>query len=230
MPPFDVIAADEQARDLQEHWRLLYVAMTRASERLVVAGISQAAEIPENSWHRQVERALSSLGAVPEPMSAGAPRRVIAAMFRCETSQPARPGAPEVRCRYPIGRGRLRQRKLVRHGLSRPRSITDGQGAVAAAERRIARAARRGTLIHQLLERLADVESSQRRAADGARWLERSAGVADAAERAEIVEQVCGILSDPRFSALFGPSRWGKRRSPRLCLMGESSPAPPTVS
>ena len=26
-------------RDLEEHWRLLYVAMTRASERLVVAGI-----------------------------------------------------------------------------------------------------------------------------------------------------------------------------------------------
>ena len=42
-------------------------------------------------------------------------------------------------------------------------------------------------------------------------WLERSAGVADAARRArEIVEQVCGILSDPRFTALFGPGSLGE--------------------
>jgi ATP-dependent helicase/nuclease subunit A len=35
--------------------------------------------------------------------------------------------------------------------------------------------------------------------------LERSAGVSDPAVREEIVTQVCGILTDPRFSALFGP-------------------------
>jgi ATP-dependent helicase/nuclease subunit A len=65
-------------------------------------------------------------------------------------------------------------------------------------------AALRGTWIHQLLERLPEVEESARPAAAD-RWLERSAGVADADARAEIVGQVCGILSDPRFSGLFGP-------------------------
>src|SRR5207253_11384054 len=50
-------------------------------------------------------------------------------------------------------------------------------------------AARRGTLIHQLLERLADVEPNARR--DRAlRWLEISAGVADATLREEIADQV----------------------------------------
>ncbi|HKP34489.1 MAG TPA: PD-(D/E)XK nuclease family protein, partial [Sphingomicrobium sp.] len=42
------------------------------------------------------------------------------------------------------------------------------------------------------------------------RWLERSAGVADADIRCEIVAQVCDILSDPRFSALFGPGSLGE--------------------
>jgi ATP-dependent helicase/nuclease subunit A len=60
-----------------------------------------------------------------------------------------------------------------------------------------------------LLERLPTVEASARaQAAD--RWLERSAGVADRTVRAEIVGQVCGILADPRFTALFGPSSLGE--------------------
>jgi len=47
--------------------------------------------------------------------------------------------------------------------------------------------------------------------ADAARaWLERSAGLADAALRDEIVEQVCGILSDARFAPLFGPGSLGE--------------------
>ena len=70
-------------------------------------------------------------------------------------------------------------------------------------------AARRGTLIHQLLERLAGVLPNARSQA-ALRWLERSAGVGDEAERRDLVEQVCGILSDARFSALFGPGSLGE--------------------
>src|SRR5206468_12279821 len=61
--PFETIAVIDQARELEEHWRLLYVGMTRASERLVVAGIEPSRGVPENSWHKRVERALASLGA-----------------------------------------------------------------------------------------------------------------------------------------------------------------------
>jgi ATP-dependent helicase/nuclease subunit A len=70
-------------------------------------------------------------------------------------------------------------------------------------------AALRGTLIHQLLERLAPAEVSAR--ADSARqWLEQSAGLTDNAAREEIVDQVCGILADPRFAPLFGPGSLGE--------------------
>jgi ATP-dependent helicase/nuclease subunit A len=70
-------------------------------------------------------------------------------------------------------------------------------------------AALRGTWIHQLLERLPTVEPDARSNA-ASRWLERSAGVSDAAARDEIVTQVCGILSDPRFAPLFGPNSLGE--------------------
>src|SRR5207237_2298944 len=42
------------------------------------------------------------------------------------------------------------------------------------------------------------------------RWLERSAGVADATLREEIADQVCVVLSDSRFAPLFGPGSLGE--------------------
>jgi ATP-dependent helicase/nuclease subunit A len=65
-------------------------------------------------------------------------------------------------------------------------------------------AAERGTIIHALLERLPAVPAEKREAA-ALQWLERSAGIADAAAREEIARTVCGIISDERFESLFGP-------------------------
>ena len=70
-------------------------------------------------------------------------------------------------------------------------------------------AAHRGTLIHQLLERLVAVDPGARHAA-AVKWLERSAGVAEGPARAEIADLVCEILSDPQFSALFGAGSLGE--------------------
>jgi ATP-dependent helicase/nuclease subunit A len=70
-------------------------------------------------------------------------------------------------------------------------------------------AALRGTWIHQLLERLPAVEAGARTGAAD-RWLERSAGVSDPSIRKEIVEQVCAIIADSRFSGLFGPNSLGE--------------------
>ena len=50
-----MIAAEEK-RDLEEHWRLLYVALTRAGERLIVAGVAPKPKAdgsearPANCW------------------------------------------------------------------------------------------------------------------------------------------------------------------------------------
>jgi ATP-dependent helicase/nuclease subunit A len=64
-------------------------------------------------------------------------------------------------------------------------------------------AALRGKLLHQLFERLPAVAEERRREV-ALRWLERSAGVADAAFRQALVEDSCRIISDPRFADLFG--------------------------
>ncbi|MEO5973545.1 MAG: double-strand break repair helicase AddA, partial [Sphingomicrobium sp.] len=67
MSPFTELMDKMQDTDLEEHWRLLYVGLTRASERLVVAGTLRGGKRADNSWHMRVERALTALGAAPDP-------------------------------------------------------------------------------------------------------------------------------------------------------------------
>jgi ATP-dependent helicase/nuclease subunit A len=213
LPPFDAQIAAEEKRDLEEHMRLLYVALTRAADRLVVSGVapkpkSDGSEArPPNSWHMIVERALVSLDATPADqgkwgtgLAYGAPslpRGKKAAKPAVGQSAVPRwakqPAPPEARPPRPLA----------------PSAITvDDESALPPSEAMRA-AALRGTWIHQLLERLPAVEAGKRASA-AARWLERSAGVADPSVREEIVTQVCGILSDGRFSSLFGPGSLGE--------------------
>jgi len=42
---------EEKLKDLQEYIRLLYVAMTRAKDQLIICGFSNKASIPENCWY-----------------------------------------------------------------------------------------------------------------------------------------------------------------------------------
>ena len=63
-PLDDAIAAIETS-EKEEHWRLFYVAATRAEERLVIAGalgVRAQGEPPEASWYAATARAFAALG------------------------------------------------------------------------------------------------------------------------------------------------------------------------
>jgi ATP-dependent helicase/nuclease subunit A len=64
-------------------------------------------------------------------------------------------------------------------------------------------AARRGSLLHSLFERLPSVAEEARRPL-ALRWLER-AGIEEAAAREEIAEAALAIIADPAFADLFEP-------------------------
>jgi ATP-dependent helicase/nuclease subunit A len=179
--------------------RLLYVALTRAADRLIASGVMPKAKKdgsdprPANSWHVIVEQALASLGgqgaygslasakATKSLNKNGLPPVVVPEWAK-------RPAPPEARPPRPLA----------------PSAIAADDESAPPPSQAMRAAAQRGILIHQLLERLAPIDERARaEAAD--RWLERSAGVADASVRNDIVDQVCGILSDPAYAPLFGP-------------------------
>jgi ATP-dependent helicase/nuclease subunit A len=206
IPKFEEYIQREKQRDLEEHWRLLYVGLTRAEERLVIAGLQPRTKDgvrPENCWHTRVERALVSLGAHPEAdpawgqvlrykgsVPAGSVKAKAAPIALAPPAIPAwatTAAPPEARPPQPLA----------------PSAIAEDTEAAPPPSENQRAAAQRGTLIHQLLERVAPVASAERHAT-ALRWLERSSGMTDLAALKEIADTVCEVLWDPRFSALFG--------------------------
>ena len=168
--PFDALIANEKAEELEEHWRLLYVALTRAEERLVIAGLQPQAKDgrrPENCWHTRVERALVALAAERTddgdwgevlryrgtiPPAAVKPKpaaRAIQGLWVPDWARTAAP--PEARPPRPLA----------------PSAIAEDNEAAPPPSGTQRAAAERGTLIHHLLERLADVEMQERHATAG---------------------------------------------------------------
>jgi ATP-dependent helicase/nuclease subunit A len=80
-------------------------------------------------------------------------------------------------------------------------------------------AAERGRLLHALFERLPAVPPGERKAT-ALRWLERSAGVGDAATRAAIVDQVLRVIDMPELASLFSPDALAE--APVAAVVGEA--------
>ncbi|HVQ10222.1 MAG TPA: double-strand break repair helicase AddA [Allosphingosinicella sp.] len=190
------------ASDREEHWRLLYVALTRAEERLYVGGAlgSRDRGVPAAaSWYRAVQIALAGLGAewAASPL----------------WDREIRHGTPEIAARaarQPPGRNPLlpawlRQPAPAEERPPRPLAPSSlGEDDVADPPPGPARraAAERGRLLHSLFERLPGVAAGERRAL-ALQWLEQSAGVADEATRRALAEAACAVIADPRFAELF---------------------------
>lgn len=192
--------------DREEHWRLLYVGLTRAEERLYLGGAlgqRSAGGAPESSWYRAVEQALVGLGgawrdspAWGAELSFGtlpAPGRAAAAAAAADR----RIAAPEW-LRSPAPSEERPPRPLA------PSAIGEDDLPYPPPSPEQREAARRGRLLHQLFERLPAVDPADRTAlAD--RWLARSAGVAERAIREALIADACAVIEDSRFADLFGP-------------------------
>jgi ATP-dependent helicase/nuclease subunit A len=189
--------------DRQEHWRLLYVALTRAEERLYIGGALGARDRngpAEASWFRAVEKAVSGLGSdwLEAPLwsremrygTLELPARVAAKDIERDALIPDwlhRPAPAEERPPRPLA----------------PSSIGEDDVADPPPGPELRAAAERGRLLHALFERLPGI-APERRGALADRWLEQSAGMADAGARAAMIADACRVIDDPRFADLFG--------------------------
>ncbi|MHA6722653.1 double-strand break repair helicase AddA [Sphingomonas sp. RS2018] len=202
--PLDAVIAEAEQRELEEHWRLFYVAATRAEEWLVVTGaLSPRANgvPPTASWYAATAAALDALHVPP-----GEGER---AFLGTTLAAPAKPAPP--RAAVPAGtplpdwaRQPAPQEARPPRPL-RPSSIGDDAVADPPPTAAMRAAAERGRLLHALFERLPAL-ALDLRAAAADRWLAEAGGVENAAVRGGIVRDACAILSDPRFAALFDPA------------------------
>ncbi|MEA3030373.1 MAG: ATP-dependent helicase/nuclease subunit [Sphingomonadales bacterium] len=190
--------------DREEHWRLLYVALTRAEERLYIGGalgVRDRGGPAEASWYRAVDTALDGLGAAWRDAPLWGREKRYGALETAAKSAQKPPGRqsflPEWLHR-PAPEEERPPRPLA------PSSLGEDDVADPPPGPGQRQAALRGRLLHALFERLPGA-APERREALAQAWLAQAAGVEDPALRAALAGDACRIIADPDFADLFGP-------------------------
>ncbi|ESR26001.1 double-strand break repair helicase AddA [Lutibaculum baratangense] len=189
------------ARQMEEHRRLLYVAMTRARDRLYVAGYVGAKGRPEACWHALVDAALPEEIAPQVETPEGPARR-----YRSGEARSAEAGKPApARAEAPGWLHRPAPAESAARTVQPSRLVPHrGFAADAAAAEARAAALQRGTALHRLLESLPEAPPEHRRSR-GARALGLLLPGLPEERRDALLAEVMAILDDPRFAEAFGP-------------------------
>jgi ATP-dependent helicase/nuclease subunit A len=212
----DEAVTAQETRERQEHWRLFYVAATRAEERLVVAGSLSASwngVPPEDSWYAASARAFEGLAAAHPASVAGGVSEAEARRFTgSAVHQPARirPAAAvgsKAATALPDWSRRPAPVEARPPRPLAPSSLGHDEVADPPPTPAMRAAAERGRLIHALFERLPAVPLAEREGA-AERWL--AAQQVPPHERPALIATVCRVLADPAHAAVFGPQSLGE--------------------
>lgn len=223
LPQLRDAATGAQERETAERNRLLYVAMTRARDRLYVAGFEGRKKRPADCWYDLIADALR-----PMMQPAGTPSGTVLRLETAQTGERDPPpssnlsqqapvplpafalkrAAAEPLLAVPLAPSRLEpyapdaegEPALRRepgpgdtHDRPSPLHLADGNRFL------------RGTLTHALLEHLPSLPAHTHGQAARAFVSKRGAGLSTAAQDS-IVNESLAILADPTFKALFGPA------------------------
>ena len=191
-----VAAARAEAREGQagEHRRLLYVAMTRAAQRLIVAGHETSKPRPADCWYDLIHSGLAgALVEAPAPFRDGGTIWRFGGGLRRDRRRDR--AAPTPLLPSPAGSSRMRR--------LRPCGNSSTLQAPAASRGR-PRTRSRGRLAHALLEMLPGLPV-ERRAEAAAAYLDAWGGALPESARAAIASKVLAAIDAPELSPIFGP-------------------------
>jgi ATP-dependent helicase/nuclease subunit A len=229
-PALDRALAEARRRREAEHRRLLYVAMTRAEDRLYVCGWRTKVRAPEGCWYHLVEQGLAGAPgaeAITQDLSRVAGGDGWAGPgWRLESRQLLVPRAAEILplplervlplpdwAKRPPAPEPSPPRPLV---PSQPRRADPAARSPLGAEEGLGLV--RGRLVHRLLQSLPDVPPARRGAA-ARRFLALPVhGLAPEAREALLAETLA-ILAHPDFAPLFAPGSVAE--VPVIGLLGE---------
>jgi len=224
LPAIRVIKTAGEEAELEESNRLLYVAMTRARDRLYITGFERPRDkIAPGSWYAHIQSAMDEHLTTAEDHVGRPIRRLISPQtadleepkvtFRGDSdstplpdwAHTAAPSEPQIA--IPLAPSRLTPYEIDDEGeplATQPKPTTAStpapRGPIALED---GNRFLRGNLTHALLQHLPQFEAPQRR--DIATEFVALKGAALAAStRANIVAETCAILSDPQFEPLFG--------------------------
>jgi ATP-dependent helicase/nuclease subunit A len=194
-----------------EYRRLLYVAMTRAADRLVVGGCmpGNMNSVRKFSWYDLIVKGLANSGLQMQEIEAQ--DGVIKRYARPEdvavaTAAAATPvtGAP---IELPSWLHTAAPAESPVDSVLRPSYPAEGESRSVRTGESLqlrVRAVQRGTLVHRLLQSLPDITAERRRDA-ALKYLIRNADSWSDGEREALADGVLALIGEKRFAAVFGP-------------------------
>ncbi|MEI9930790.1 MAG: double-strand break repair helicase AddA [Rhizomicrobium sp.] len=194
--PVQVAKDAAKRRMLEERRRLLYVALTRAKDRLIVCGFETKKGVSPDSWYVLAERAAKDICteterdgetilALGDDLERGTPQAQTSA-----AEKTALPGW--IRAKAPL--------EFAAPRLIRP-SEASGDDEPPTHSPRDDKRFRRGLLVHALLARLPEIAPEDRRDI-ALKFLNAQRDVTDADS---IADETLRVLNDPQFAAAFAP-------------------------
>lgn len=214
--PISAILDNRTQAELQEHRRLLYVALTRAEERLYIGGFHGVRKPNAECWYKMIESTLDK-GFAESPSSWDSAENVQ------QTGVPATLPNPEV------GTGSSIATALPDHLLTKAPMeenplppVRPSQAAVSADRAEgvevasvaathsgtssglMGEKAAIGRLVHDLLQYLPELQDTERQPA-ALRFMSARASFLQSDDRQRIIGQVLEVIADPALKELFGP-------------------------
>jgi len=227
-------AASKAARDAREarvsdeSLRLLYVALTRARDRVIVMGRGSRRSPEPGDWWSVIEETFDRLGAEVRTLDNNVRRYGVDldVLPAVAAATEARPEAPDWTRQIPARDASARfaspSQMQEQKRIPAPSPLARGEGPNSGVGAGLGRF-RRGDLIHRLLERLPDIAAPDRPDA-AVRMLARERDLSDD-QRTEMIGAAFAVLDDARFAPVFGE---GSRAE--VALTGSSPDLPPGVS
>ena len=222
------------AAQSEEKNRLLYVALTRAEDRLLVCGAKGKNEPPKDCWYNQIKTGFEALDIQPTAYVGGkdgfpAETRIwqttqAAPPKRRDASQVKElPALPDWIGKAPLWQpGQLPDEPTLPQPLAPSRPEGASLGTVPEADSPLlARDAdgqrfRRGQVVHALLQHLPELPQAERAAA--ARHYVQGA-LPDLIAVDSLVREVLAVLDHPQLAPLFGPE--SRAEVPLSGVLGE---------
>jgi len=208
--PAPVVQARAAMLDETEHEyrRLLYVAMTRAADRLIVAGIQPGnrSNLRELCWYDLIRKGLVNSGLQEDIIETADGQ--IKRYSRPEDDAPVT-GAVTSSAVSPTQLPAWLRTALSSRPMDDFLRPSDASGVVAQKARsgesvgQRARALLRGTLVHRLLQSLPEIATDRRREA-ALKYVARNANGWTDAECEALAAGVLALIDDPRFAPVFG--------------------------
>jgi ATP-dependent helicase/nuclease subunit A len=210
VPSVTQARASASAEAEHEYRRLLYVAMTRAADRLIVCGADGIRKRPENCWYDLIRDALE-----PRLVAEGDGDDKVLRYCNPATGdlfpQRAAPAAETAKSgtrdlpawlRQPVPAETPRSAPLSPSSAFDEDILLIAPSAGSAADRQ--KTLERGRLVHRLMQALPDIPADRRTDA-AERYLANAATEFLPAERIAMARQVLAILDDENFAEIFAP-------------------------